>query len=275
MRDAWEHTRLELRQFFGLPNGFSLWIKLERTAKLKWVEGGLALVNSLIAGASVAYTFYLTEKTGPAVHEYRAGIALALWSWWTLYESRRLSDLMHQAKVLKEVERGKFKPEASRIFAHFSHVARSLLANAIVLSAAFGLESAVTEMNIERNIWNTTVHLFARGWIDAWFDKRKPTIKESGAVIVEVEKGQWQLGSWIMVNSLWNLFYMFGKNVSLLGLGGWADVGYYILGGVGVLKIAYDERFNIQNKFQRLVAAFRGVAVFNVCESLLTRRKPD
>ena len=270
LKQTFGNAVLKLKQVFGLPNGFTAWVKIKRSTKLKLMEGGLAGINTLIAGASTTYSFYLSQHyQGLDVHPLRAGLFVAGWTWYMLYEGRRFSELMNQAKVLKETSPSTFKPTSSKLFSYAASTFRSLISNAIVMSAAFGVESVLDVPKMEHSMFNSTINMFARGWIDDWFATKMPTLNDDGTILVEAGKGQWSLRKWTIINSIWNVTYAFGKNVNLLfPSGGWVDYTYYVLGAVGIVKVAYDERYNIKDKFLRFVDAIRGSRV-EFCESLI------
>jgi hypothetical protein len=270
---AWKSSKDFLKRLFGLPNGFTLWTKLDRSRRLKWIEGGMATLSSLMSGASVAYTFYLTEQIDPVgANALRAGLALAAWSWFYGYESRRVTDFMLQAKVIRQTGSHEYTATNNKVFTHVATTLRSLLTNAVIMSGAFGVDSAFSEFNFEHNVWNTTVNIFARGWIDDWLGARMPTIREDGTILVDRAKGQWKLGTWIAVNQVWNVVYGIGKYANLLGLGNIADIPYYLLGAVGVAKMIWDKRWDIKDLAQRAINAFKGAKV-ELCESILVGPK--
>ncbi|MBI3555003.1 MAG: hypothetical protein HY074_01915, partial [Deltaproteobacteria bacterium] len=230
LRQVFDSAVLKTKQVFGLPNGLTAWVKIKRSSKLKLLEGGLASINTLIAGASVTWSFYLSQHSeGLDVHPLRAGLFVAGWTWYMLYEGRRFSELMSQAKVLKETAPGSFKSKNSKLFSYAASTLRSLISNAIVMSAAFGVESVMNIPKMEHSMWNSTVSMFARGWIDDWFATKMPTLNEDGTTTVEAAKGQWSLRKWTIINSIFNVTYAFGKNVNLLfPSGGWVDYTYYV-----------------------------------------------
>ncbi|MBI3543234.1 MAG: hypothetical protein HY075_08185 [Deltaproteobacteria bacterium] len=264
---------LRTKQLFGLPNGITLWVKLKRSKGLKYAEAGLATLNAAISGASIAYSFYLNgqvEGVEPN-HPLRAGLALAVWTWYTLYEGRRFGEIMTQAKVIKEESHGVFKPKASRLFTYAASMVRSLVTNAVVVAGAFGPEAILDMSRAEHSLWNTTEAMFTRGWIDEWFSKRMPTLGDDGTIVVK--EGQWSLGKWTVLNSLKDVVLAFGKNVHLLGLGNWMEHTYWVMGAIGIAKLVYDERLTIKNKALRIKSAIAGTNVV-LCESLILGPKP-
>ena len=75
LKQVFSNAVLKLKEVFGLPNGFTAWVKLKRSTKLKLLEGGLASINTLIAGATTTYSFYLSQHfQGGDVHPLRAGL---------------------------------------------------------------------------------------------------------------------------------------------------------------------------------------------------------
>ena len=143
------------------------------------------------------------------------------------------------------------------------------MTNAIIMGSAFGLDEAFSVDKIEHNIWNSTVNMFARSPMDDWIKSKKPTIKDDGSIVLE--KGQWSLRKWTLVRSISSIVYAFGKNVHLLGIGSsWSNYAYYAMGAAGLMRLIYEERYDIKDKFDRLKAAIRGTQI-HICESLIIK----
>lgn len=262
-------ARLSLKRLFGLPNGFTLWFKWDRTGTRRAIDAGLGLLSGAIAGSSIAYSFYLSQKVeGADVHPLRAGIALGTWVWLITFESRRMSEFLTQSKVLVETKRNTFEATNSKLFTYCATLSRSLITNLIIFTSAFGLESALNLGNIEHSMWNSTVSMFARTIVDDWLSKKMPTLNDDGTITVDRAKGQWTLAQWTLVNSVWNVLFYFGKNVHLLGLGSWGDWTYYVLGAAGVGYDIWQQRYNIHRKATQVIEAIKGIKP-RICESLV------
>jgi hypothetical protein len=275
VKTEWKDVKHRAFKIFGLPNGFTTWLIAERTARKKFVDGSLATLSSALAGASTAFTFYLTAKNGSpevAPNILQAGLFVATWTWFQVYNVQAITDIMTRSKAVKQTAKNVFEAKSSLLSSTLTTTLRSLLTNAMIVVAAYGLDGLVTSYNFEAALLNTAVNIFARGWVDDLIDAKAPTFKHDGTVVVDVKKKQWELATWLFFKHGWTLLYQFGKNAHLLsGVAGtptWMNVIYYSFGAIGLGVMGYKERYNIQYRLQRAVAYLRGEPK-DYCQSLL------
>lgn len=268
--DLRKRAKLFLKRLFGLPQGFTTWVQVPRSKRLKFIEGGLATVSSILAGASVTFTFYLTERrSGVPANEFAAGFFVAACVWYFLYEARSFSYFMGQAKVIKEPQPSQFKATESLVFRLTATAIRSFLTNCVVIAAAYGTNALFQPGFVQLNLINTVVTMMARVAVDDWLWTKLPTITFNGEIKQDPEKGHFKLAHWIALNSFWNIAFGFGKTISLLGLGTWADHAYYFMGAVGAAKLLWNERFTLLRKMKSLWRALYQKETAHYCVSAL------
>ena len=269
VRGVWQNAKFLGRRIFGLPNGFTLWTKLKRTAQQKLGEGGTSIMQGGIAGLSLGFSLYLAQKQGAAVHIAPAVAALAAWVTVNSYWGRQLADVQGQGATVTEAKPGIFKVRKGQAFFFMTATIRSLITNFLVVGSAFGFEQLMTPKGIETNIENTAVNLVARSWIDQWLNSHQATTMPDGTVVVK--EGQWSPKKTIAINTIWNVAYGLLKNMHLLNLGSAAKWTYVVMGVTGALKMVYDERYWFKHRWENAAAGFKSAAT-DQCESLLIRK---
>ncbi len=260
----YERISLQFMKLFGLPKGFTEWFRFKIPKTIRPAQAVMASVGAALSGATVAFTFYLSDPTaiGPAV---RAGLAIAALTWGYVY-SPYFSKVMTLSKVVKRDGKGKFVATESRFGKFGSNAARSLFFNACVTAAAFGTDALLSGYRFGISLWNSVIGIFARTTIEDPIRGKRPEIRENGTV--KQSQGQWTLRKWLAYDAALSSAYIIPKAMHAYGIAPWADNIYYVLGAIGFGKVIWDERFNIGAWIKRVVYG----PTPELCETLLMRR---
>lgn len=253
VESIWRKSKLTLKQIFGLPNGLTLWVKLNRKSEEKRKEFKMASTQAAIASVSLWLTFFVSDPSiAFSSDAYRTIAAFSAWVWAFSYWARPIGEVMTQGRVVKEVSSGDWRVVKGNAFFWSASFVRSFLTNSIILAGVFGPEYVISAAGIATSSLNSLTNLFARSWVDKWIYDKQAATRKSGDVVRE--NGQHSAQTTIRLNFWWNFLYGGLKNVALLGLNNGATILYGTMGAIGVSKQLWEDRMMLKRGFSKMAS---------------------
>lgn len=239
-----------LKRFFGIPNGFTLWVKFKHSVESLSATQGLALRQTGLAALSMGGAMYLASQTTPEINRIAPTIALSAWVWLNMRFVQETTAVFGQARTLKYVGEGRYEVTRGVALNRALSFVRSVLTNAIVMTAAFGPESAFSPTGLALNLNNSVMTVFSKFWFDEWVTSKQATLKPDGTVVVE--PGQWSPTQLARRREVFEFFNGLAKNLNLLGVPGVSWI-FPASGIYGVIRTAYQDRTHLKESLTQLL----------------------
>jgi hypothetical protein len=266
VREAASRTALALKYIFGMPNGFTLWIRMKSSPEDKARDMKSAHFQALQAGLSVALSLYVKHLNGAELNIVRPALGIAAWVWINLYKARAISEWMGQGRMVTESRPGVWKVVKHPLFLRLAVFGRSLLSNAIFMWGAFGYETAFSKAGIASMAMNSFFTLFSRYWFEEWLANRQARTLKDGTVVVE--EGQHTPKTTMRLRNIFEFANGMLKNLNLAHVP-YIEWVFPAMGMAGIIKTAYDKRRWPLRQGERLANWLMGREQARQCTAIL------
>lgn len=263
-----------INDFFGVPNGFTFWMKFKRTRQEKLNDAKAAIVPTILSGVTAAATVYSVSPWASGdFHLAPAVITSMLWSFFNIYTARPFTEWASQGKNVFRDKKNRWTVERNSLGLRLGLVFRNLLMSSMVLVAGFGFDEIMSLTNIGALVASNYLAVATRFWFEDWLMHRQATVLNDGTIVVE--DGQFTPTKTTAFRGFFELCNSVIQSLALVNFQP-AQIAISASGFFSTLRTVYKMRHHLGDHIRFFVdRVFKKSQAARRCETLIQFEKPQ
>lgn len=267
-------VKAAVNDFFGVPNGFTFWMKFNRSKKEKIADLKAAIAPTILSGFTAAATIYSVSPWAKGdFHLAPAVMTSMLWSLLSIYAARPFTEWASQGKNVFREKKGHWKVERNSFGLRLGLVFRNLVMSSTILVAAFGFDEIISLTNLGTLLASNYLAVATRFWFEDWLMHRQATVLNDGTVVVE--DGQFTPTRTAAFRGFFELSNSIIQSLALVNFYP-AQIAISASGFFSTIRTVYKLRHHLGDHFKFFVdRVFKKSQVARRCETLIQFDKPQ
>lgn len=268
-------VRMAIRDFFGVPDGFTFWMKFKRTRQDKINDARAAIAPTVFSGLTAAATVYSISPWASSsdFHLAPAVITSMLWSFFNIYTARPFTEWASQGKNVFREHKDKWVVDRNSFGLRLGLWFRNMLMTSTILASAFGIDELMSLTNIGALLAANYLAIATRFWFEDWLMHKQATVLNDGTVITE--EGQFTPKKSAVFRGIFELGNSVIQSLALVDFSP-AQIAISASGFFSTLRTVYKMRHHLGDHVRFFVdRVFKKSQVAKRCETLIQIEKPQ